>query len=311
LSSTARRWGVICLRERGDRNLVYKFRPATTQNYQLSLSGPVGLPQTYFILSGQRYTYDDYLYGTQTFLPTDTSITNTRSPPRPRGAAKRFPWARCSSGPPRQGDEPFDTGGGDYVPGDVQHYRRAPDHNGSGLDGYFQWRLNPDGRAVPHTRSIVQALDVTHTVSASTFYTVSVQQNYFDYYSWAYDDFYDPGTTLPVRRSRSPTISTTARSFRGWTSAGTASGRTRSSEGALTSQVTRDHQIKIGAELQDTKMEFGTRGRSCISGTADAEPHREPAPGVSGVQTYYPISGAAYASDMIEWNDLTIRAGSG
>ncbi len=296
----------------GDRNLVYKFRPATTQNYQLSLSGPVGLPQTYFILSGQRYTYDDYLYGTQTFLPTDTSITKYKIAPAPSGSGKEVPlgsmqqWSGLAKVTNRS------------IPEVEITYRATFNiidgrliNNGSGLDGYFQWRLNPDGRAVPHTRSIVHALDVTHTVSASTFYTVSVQQNYFDYYSWAYDDFYDPRYD-----AAGPPLSLPNNQYNGAIVQGVDFGRYRQRtntlllKGALTSQVTRDHQIKIGGELQDTKMEFGTAGTLVYLGnslTLSRIVNQPPA--YPGVQTYYPISGAAYASDMIEWNDLTIRAG--
>jgi outer membrane receptor protein involved in Fe transport len=157
----------------------------------------------------------------------------------------------------------------------------------------------------------VHALDVTHTVSASTFYTVSVQQNYFDYYSWAYDDFYDPRYD-----AAGPPLSLPNNQYNGAIVQGVDFGRYRQRtntlllKGALTSQVTRDHQIKIGAELQDTKMEFGTAGTLVYLGnslTLSRIVNQPPA--YPGVQTYYPISGAAYASDMIEWNDLTIRAG--
>ena len=42
------------------------------------------------------------------------------------------------------------------------------------------------------TFSIVHGLDWTHTLSKTTFYSVSLRQNYFDYKDMAYDDVYDP-----------------------------------------------------------------------------------------------------------------------
>ncbi|HXG01729.1 MAG TPA: TonB-dependent receptor, partial [Bacteroidota bacterium] len=57
----------------GVRNLTYKSHPASTQNYQLSISGPTGLPQTFFLFNGRRYVFDDYLYGERRFNPLDTN----------------------------------------------------------------------------------------------------------------------------------------------------------------------------------------------------------------------------------------------
>ena len=47
--------------------------------------------------------------------------------------------------------------------------------------GLSTWRLDPDGLTKQHTLSITHGLDVTHTVSPTTFYTVSLRQNYFEY----------------------------------------------------------------------------------------------------------------------------------
>ncbi|RIK53458.1 hypothetical protein DCC62_32330 [candidate division KSB1 bacterium] len=45
----------------GDRRRVDDtFRPLSLQNYQLSVSGPTGLPKTFFIVSGRRYVNDGY-----------------------------------------------------------------------------------------------------------------------------------------------------------------------------------------------------------------------------------------------------------
>ena len=300
----------------GVRPLSYKFRPATTQNFQASFSGPTGLPETYFILSGQRYAFDDYLYGTRLFLPTDTSIARTIDF-RHSGDGKEVPLGslRQWNGLAQITNKSIPSVAITYsATFNIIDGRLIG--NGSSLDPYFQWRLNPDGRKIPHTRSIVHGLDWTHTVSPSTFYTVSARQNYFDYYEWAYDDFYDPRYDAARNPQSFPfNFSYPYNYLNGAVVQGVDFSRYEQKtntfllKASVTSQVSRDHQLKFGVELQDSRMEFGTAGTLVyLSGLNLTRIVNQP-PGYPGVQTYYPIFGAAYAHDMIEWNDLTIRAG--
>jgi outer membrane receptor protein involved in Fe transport len=297
----------------GDRNLTYKFRPATTQNYQLNVSGPTGLPQTYFLFSGQRYVFDDYLYGTRIFLPTDTSITKYKIEPVPSGDGKEVPLGsrREWSGLAKLTNRSIPSVEISYQAiFNVIDGRTINNGSGSGPDPYFQWRLDPDGKTIPHTRSIVHGIDWTHTVSPSTFYTVAVRQNYFDYYSWVYDDFYDPRYD-----AAGPSLALPNNQYNGAFIQGADFTRYRQTTNTLllkasvTSQVSRDHQIKLGAEIQDSKMAFGTAGTLVYLSGLNLQRIVNQPPAFPGVQTYFPISGAAYAHDMIEWNDLTIRAG--
>jgi len=77
---------------------------------------------------------------------------------------------------------------------------------------------------------------------------------------------------------------------------------------ALTSQVTREHQVKLGAEFQTSAIEFGTAGTLTYKGDSLYRYVDFP-PDYPGIQYYYPVSLAGYAQDQIEWNDLTVRAG--
>jgi len=47
------------------------YNPIAIQNYQLSLSGPTGLPQTTFFINGRKYLNKGYLFGTRIFTPFD------------------------------------------------------------------------------------------------------------------------------------------------------------------------------------------------------------------------------------------------
>jgi len=50
-----------------------EIHPGGIQNYQLTVSGPTPFPKTVYLLSGRRYIFDDFVYGTRRFRPTDSS----------------------------------------------------------------------------------------------------------------------------------------------------------------------------------------------------------------------------------------------
>ena len=291
----------------GIRGLDYTFRPATTQNYQLSISGPTGLPETYFLFSGHRYTFDDYLYGTRTFVPTDRSNLETNVPnPTGDGASVPMSYSKEWSGLAKITNR--------SIPGVELSYQAIFNFiQGQKLDGAFAWRMNPDGRTTQNTRSLVHGIDFTQTVSPSTFYTVSLRQNYFDYTDWAYDDFYD----ARYDAAGAPK-SLNILSYYGAIVQGVDFSRYRQrtntylAKASVTSQVSRSHQLKIGGEFQASKMDFGAAGTLLyqdIGGQQALVRYVDAPPAFPGVRSYSPISAAGFAQDMIEWNDLTIRAG--
>jgi outer membrane receptor protein involved in Fe transport len=292
----------------GHRNLDLTFHPATTQNYQLSVSGPTGLPQTYFLVNARRYVFDDYLYGTRLFNPTDTS-NFALNIPHPTGDGKQVPmsWTREWSGLVKLTNKSIPSM-------EISYQLLFNIIEGQKLDGAFAWRINPDGRTTQRTRSFVHGLDFTHTVSPSTFYTINLRQNYYRYTDWLYDDFYDPR----YDQFQQGSASLNADYYYGAIVKGADLSRylqktdTYLGKAAVTSQITREHQIKIGAEVQLSKMEFGAPGwlvlrqvqnQSQLVRVIDDPPDHP------GAKSYDPISAAAYVHDLIEWNDLTIRAG--
>jgi len=290
----------------GNRGLDYKFRPATTQNYQLSLSGPTGLPRTFFLITAHRYVFDDYLYGQRLFVPTDVSdfehvIPHGTGDGKEVALAYTREWSGLGKITSRS------------IPAVEISYQALFNFvEGKKLDGAFQWRLNPDGRTTQHTTSLVHGIDWTHMVSPSTFYTLSLRQNYYDYTDWLYDDFYD----ARYDSAGAP------KSFNVLYNSAIVQGvdfaryrqRTNSylAKASITSQVTRTYQAKLGGEIQVSTMEFGTAGTLVyqdIGGRQALVRIVNQPPAYPGVQTYKPISGAGYIHNLIEWNDLTVRAG--
>jgi outer membrane receptor protein involved in Fe transport len=83
-------------------------------------------------------------------------------------------------------------------------------------------------------------------------------------------------------------------------------------KGSITSQMDRSNQVKAGGELMFSKLEFGTDGTLTyrnINGRDSLVRITSQPPDFPGVQEYNPVSGAAYVHDLLEWYDLTIRAG--
>ena len=287
-------------------NLTYEFRPELiNQNYQVSINGPTGLPQTFFLVSGRRYVFNDYYYGIRQFNPLDT---NTVSDPflwitQPNGSgdvvalAYSHEWSGLGKITNRS------------LPGvEISYSALFNSIDASAMGDAFTYRLNPDGKKHQQTTSLVHGLDVTHSLSMTTFYTVNVRQNYFDYNDWVYDDFYDTRYDYAgVSRGFSDYEY-------GASVAGVDFGRFRQKtntgvvKAAVTSQVTREHQLKLGAELQTSAIEFGNAGTLTYKGDSLYRYVDFP-PDYPGVQYYYPVSMAAYGQDQIEWNDLTVRAG--
>ena len=291
----------------GPRGLDYKFRPEfLNQNYQLSLSGPTGIPNTYFLASGRRYVFNDYYLGERRFNPLDT--TGLQSNPvgwllNPNGSGEvvALSYHREWSGLAKITNR--------SLPGiEVGYQFLFNVIDASGLGDAFAYRYNPDGKKKQQTKSFVHGIDWTHTLSATTFYTLSLRQNYFDYHDWVYDDFYDPRYDY-AQASRglfdyeygANVAGVDFGRFRQRTNAGVF-------KGSLTSQVTREHQVKLGLELETSAIEFGTAGTLTFKGDTLFRYVDFP-PDYPGIQYYYPVSAAAFAQDQIEWNDLTIRAG--
>lgn len=290
----------------GARGLDYTFRPEfLNQNYQLSVSGPLGLPKTGFLFSGRRSVFNDYYLGVRYFNPLDT--TGISNPiqwiTHPTGDQKivALAYSREWSGLAKITNN--------SLPGiEISYQALGNVIDASKIDDAFTFRANPDGKKKQKTWSIVHGIDLTHTISATTFYNLSVRQNYFDYHDWVFDDFYDP------RYDYAHSSVSFSDFAYGASIAGVDFGRFEQKtnalvlKGALTSQLTRNQLWKIGGEFETSTIDFGTAGTLTYKGDTLYRYVDFP-PDYPGVQRYTPVSLAAYAQDQIEWNDLTVRTG--
>lgn len=286
----------------GDRRKADdKFRPLAIQNYQFSLSGPTFLPSTYFIFNTRRYLDNGYIFGQRRFLPTDRADFERRIF-TPSGDNKEMPLAFSDdiSGLVKLTNRSLKNIQLEYQA--IYNVIAAQRYN-------FAFRLNPDGRSQQRTSSLVHGLDVTHTLSPTTFYNINLRQNYFDYSDCAYKDFNDPryDAAGPPQGDANYELGAIVQGvdlsrFRQRTN-------TLIAKVAVTSQVTRTHLAKFGAELHHSNVKFGVPGYIIGTGLLLTRHINEP-PDYPPIATYRPISLVAYAQDQMEWRDFIVRAGA-
>ncbi|MER3524878.1 MAG: hypothetical protein C4326_12715 [Ignavibacteria bacterium] len=140
----------------GDRNLRYKARPASLQNYQFSLSGPTGLPQTYFLFNGRRYVFGDYFDGERRFNPLDTNgLANPAiwlgSPNGDRGEVA-MSYTREWSGLAKLTNRSL-------AGVEISYQALFNFIEGRNLGNAFAFRFNPDGKSKQKTVSVVHGID--------------------------------------------------------------------------------------------------------------------------------------------------------
>lgn len=284
-----------------------QFKPFTQQNYQLSLSGPTFLPQTTFLLSGRRFSDDGYIYATRRFVPTDSADFNQKIfTPTGDNAEVPLGYSREWSGLVKLSNRSLKN---------VELGYQAIFNDVKGKRYNYSYRYNPDGLPTQKTFSIVHGLDWTHTLSHKTFYNLNLRQNYFDYKDYVYESAFDP-------RYVDAGVPNTDDAYELGTAVvqGVDFGRFKQTtnsyvaKGAVTSQVTREHLVKIGGELQLSNVEFGSPGYiqavlDTVTGQQTLSAFIARPPKFPGVRKYEPISLAAYAQDQLEWKDLIVRAG--
>jgi outer membrane receptor protein involved in Fe transport len=287
------------------RVVPFEFRPSDLQNYQLTASGPLLPSKTNFLITGRYYRSDDYVRGTRVFFPGDTSDFERRIL-YPTGDLKSVPlkWSREWSGVAKVDNHSFK----DWTLG-----YQAILNSIHGRRGDWLYRVNPDGLSQQHTYSIVHGLDLNHTLGKASYFSATLRENYFAYRDMAFDDLYDPRYDADGPPKGDPDFLTGAyiqgvdfTRFTQTTNAFVA-------KGIYENQITREHHLKLGAEYQFTRLEFGHPGYLVYASDAYGVQHlvrhvNEP-PDYPAVSVFKPVVAAGFAQDEVEWNNLRLRGG--
>jgi outer membrane receptor protein involved in Fe transport len=276
------------------------IRPGGIQNYQLSVSGPLHLADTTYFLSGRRYVFDDYVVGSRVFLPTDDSDTQDHIF-RPTGDGEEVPlgFRREWSGVAKLTNRHFE--------GAKLNYQMLANYI-EGRRGNFAYRFNPDGLSQQTTYSISHGPDWTHTFGGSTFFDLSLRQNLFSYEDFAYEVVFDSRYDRAGEPDEDRTYATGAVIEGVELTRFTQKTNNYVIKSAVSSQVTPEHQVKIGGELQLPGVEFGAPGHLSFTG-GELTRHLDEPPGFPPVRDYFPRFVSGFAQDVVELPDLIVRAG--
>lgn len=279
-------------------------RPAAIQSYQLTLSGPVPVPATVFLLSGRRYVFDDFIRGERRFLPTDSSdFATSEFVGSGDSADVALGFTREWSGVAKLTNSSFANAKLNY---------QATFSHSEGRRANFAFRYNPDGMTRQKTWSISHGLDWTQTLSKSTYLNFSARQNYLRYTDFAFENLFDPRYDAAGRPQGSDNYE------RGAYIQGYDFGRFKQRTNALlvktslASQVAPEHLVKVGAEIEFPNVEFGAPGHLTyrpVGGVNQLVRYTDFPPDYPAARRYHPVMGAAFVQDQMEWDDLTVRAG--
>ncbi len=292
-----------------ERLLNDTIRPGGIQNYQLSLSGPLPIPDTVFLVSGRRNSTDSHIYGERRFVPTDESNFETREfVPTGDGAEVPLGFTEEWSGVVKLTNRSWVNSRASYQAVVNSIDSRAPN---------FAFRFNPDGLSTQETFSIAHGLDWTQTLSNTTFIDFSARQNYFRYRDVRYEDPFDSRYDDAGRPVADDAYEL------GAIVQGVSLNRFEQTTDSylvktvLRSQVTPAHLVRFGGEFQVSQVQFGTPGHLTFVTDTNEEGNTvelldrkfdEP-PDFLAVSEYHPRVAAAFVQDRIELPDITVRAG--
>ncbi len=279
------------------------FNPLGIRNIQLTLSGPTGLPQTTFLVSGRHYANSGYLFGERRFLPSDKSDFENKIF-NGTGDGKIVPMSTTYEY----------NGQGKITNRSIEDIELSYQASYNRAERYYYshgLRFNPDGASPKNTASLTHGLNFTHTLSPELFYRINLRQNFFSYTDYYYESVYDP------RYLEAGTFLGDANYEDGATVQGIDLGRYKQetdsyiAKAELTWQITRRDMFEAGTEFQYSRISFGAPGffvTTTIDGKQVTLP-RDNWPRLPGYKNYHPRQFAAYVQDRVEMGDLIVRAG--
>ncbi|MCD4692672.1 MAG: hypothetical protein K8R79_07155, partial [Calditrichales bacterium] len=165
------------------------------------------------------------------------------------------------------------------------------------------YKYNPDGIYSYHSLSFNNSLQLTHTLSANTFYEFKAAFNSREYTKYAFEDINDPRYAPTDKIKGSPSGSTF---LFGGTQRDHIYENSKSylSKFDFTSQVNKQNLIKAGIEA---RLHVLDRENFYIG--YDRDKNREPTKLYGGIYIRYPCQVSTYLQDKLEYDDMIINAG--
>jgi outer membrane receptor protein involved in Fe transport len=282
---------------------VNTYKPLTIQNYQASLSGPTGLPQTTFFANGRKYYNGGYLFGTRRFNTTDSADFENKIL-APTGDNKLVNMNTTD-----EWNAQAKITNSSIT--DVQLSYQLIYNYAENQDYAHLFRFNPDGIKTNYTTSISHGLAYTHTLTPEMFFKINLRQNIFKYADYKYKDLFDPGYIAAGAPKGDPNYED------GAYMQGVDLGRFKQETNSFivkadyTLQAGKFNFVEAGIEGQYSDVLFGPPGtvREYNGTLKIVEEDTSSNGGVQKLRSYYPKQLAVYLQDRLEVGDLVIRAG--
>jgi len=276
-----------------------------TLNAFATVSGPLPVRDTTFLVNARRYQWDDYITATRIFNPTDELAVDPAD------------TTRLILGATGDGEE-MPLGWTNEWSGLFKVTNRSLTNTKVGYQALFATRENrptswnyrflPENVSTQHTVTVAHGFDVTHSLGATSFLDLSLRQNYSEYKDHLFEDPYDPRyDELP-----SPGGLVYTNGWFEWQGAQINHYLQRTLtyilKGSITSQIDERNQAKAGFELSFPKVEFGS---PVVLAWVNNELLRYVNdPERPGLMARYPVMGAAYVQDKMSRNDLEVHFGA-
>jgi outer membrane receptor protein involved in Fe transport len=294
------------------QNLNKAFR-LPTKNLQFGFSGPAKpVDNLYFFVTGRYYQDDGYLYGKRIYNITDIApiqLPNGEYIPIATGDGKYI-----SMNPDRKYSF---NGKLTYVLPEVKiSYSMFYDDNyNKYYDHYFSW--TPDGKMAHQRTDLIHSLQISHYPSQSTYQTLKLSSSFYKYWGNVYSDPFDPRYVDPRQG-----LALSGYTFRSGGNEGNRyerNTRTYIAQWALSSQVSKEHKIGIGAEAKLHNIFYHSMDLINI-GIADSTGYVAFVPDYPNVNVITdlgsnilyvrkPMEFAAYIQDKMEYDIMIINAG--
>jgi outer membrane receptor for ferrienterochelin and colicin len=283
---------------------IGEVAPLAIHNTQFYLSGPApfwGDKLSTFI-SFREFNNDGWMYGQRRYLPADSSnFQNPDAIYQERSGDNTYLSMNSNQ-------QYFVNAKVVYKPapgmkfsynflGDLSDYRN--------YDHLFKY--NPEGDVTKHQYAFTNILNLNHTLSPTTFYTLKLSHNYLNHESYLYEDPADSRYVNPV-------LLRNVEDAYSFLTGGTNMShyyRETSVDFArfdVTSQMTKIHQVKAGIEFKYNTLFLksfpaqyqGEEGGGIFSADAFFN---------SGEYTQHPTEWMAYVQDKIELKSMTLNLG--
>ena len=289
------------------------FKPTAKYNVEGSLSGPISSNVTFYV-SGRYIKTDGWLYGNRVFKPEGGFAPGADSLKDARGNIIGYTQPG--------GPQPVPMNNRERVSGQAKLTWALSGVTKLSLSGLYShisyrdynhgYRLNPDGNVKKFDKGYNVAALWTHSLSATSFYTVNLAYFLKDFRERLFEDPFSTSYILDPQKG-----STSIYEFQ---RAGTnnhqfkRSTETRVAKMDFTNQLSKLHQLKAGLEgklhrlyLEDYNVTFNDSIYSATQKYVNKIPERN-GPNYQEY-TEQPVEFSAYIQDKLEYDKMIVNIG--